>query len=651
MVWKLKMRAFGYCKYDNLFIHIILFKKYLNAYFQPMKLTQIKLKIFLTLTLLFLLKVSAAAQTFKYAFVTDTHVGTGTGEEDLRRTVADLNKQHDLDFVLVTGDVTEMGTLEEIKLAKEILSGLNKPLHLIPGNHDTGWSESGGVDFIQQFGNDKFTFDHKGYRFIACASGPYVRMSDGHIPRDATVWLDNILKNTPKEMPVVFINHYPIDNSLDNWYEATDRIKKYNIQYAICGHGHNNKALNFEGVEGTMGRSNLRAKDSVGGYNVVTMRKDSVFFATKKPGLTLENPWRKFALKTFKATANEFERPSYTINKTYPEVKQSWTYHSAANVISTPATNGKVVVFGNAVGDIEALSLKNGRKKWTFKTKGAIYSSPVIIKGLVILGSGDGNIYALEVNTGKLIWKYAAKAAVLGSPVAEDGRLYIGASDNSFRALDVKTGKLLWEFNQVEGAMVSLPLIYKDKVIFGAWGRHLYALNKNNGQLVWKWENGHKNRMFSPAMVTPVAVNDIVYIAAPDRVLSAIDANDGRTLWRNKEATVRESIGISEDKSLIFGKTMNDEIVAYKAQGTDPGVLWRLNLHFGYEHVPSMLIAKDGLVFFGTKNGVVYAFDPLTQKEVWAHKIDNSMVNTVNVLTKNKVLVATMDGMVTLINK
>ena len=620
--------------------------------FPGMKYNIKKLKIYLALTLIFVLRLSADAQTFKYAFVTDTHVGTATGEEDLRRTVADINKQKDLAFVLVTGDITEMGTLKEIKLAKEILSALTKPVHLIPGNHDTGWSESGGVDFTQQFGNDKFTFDHNGFRFIACASGPYVRMSDGHIPRDATVWLENVLKNTPKEMPIVFINHYPIDNSLDNWYEATDRIKKYNIQYAICGHGHANKAFNFEGVEGTMGRSNLRAKDSIGGYNIVTMQKDSTFFAVKKPGITVENPWRKFALKTFNNTnSTQFERPSYAINTTYPQIKQSWTYHSAANVISTPATNGKIVVVGNAIGEVEALSLKDGSKKWTFKTKGAIYSSPVIVKELVILGSGDGNIYALQVNTGKLVWKHQAKAAVLGSPVVENGRVYIGSSDNSFRAIDVKTGKLIWEFNQVEGAVVALPLIYKDKVIFGSWGRHLYALNKNNGKLAWKWENGNPNRMFSPAMVTPVANNDIVYIAAPDRVLTAIDANTGKTLWRNKEATVRESIGISEDGSLIFGKTMNDEVVAYKTQSTDPGVLWRLNLNFGYEHVPSMLIAKGGHVFFGTKNGVVYAFDPKTKKEIWAHKIDNSMVNTVNVLTKDKILVATMDGMITLLNK
>lgn len=590
------------------------------------------------------------AQNFKYAFVTDTHIGTATGEEDLRRTIADINKQNDIDFTIVTGDVTEMGTNEELKLAKEILSGLKKPFYVIPGNHDTGWSESGGVAFIKEFGSDKFTFDHNGYRFIACASGPYVRMSDGHIPRDATVWLDEILKKTPAKMPIVFINHYPIDNSLDNWYEATDRLKKYNIQYAICGHGHQNKAYNFEGIESTMGRSNLRAKDSIGGYNIVNMAKDTVYFATKKPTETLLPVWRKIALKPFvHQTLKAYERPDYSVNQKYSGVKEVWTYHSNANVVNTPAYTNKLTIFGNSVGLIEALDLKTGKKAWTFNTKGAIYSSPVVAQELVIIGSGDGNIYALNANTGKVVWKTETANAVLGSPIIDGNQVLIGASDHTFRSLDVKTGKTIWKFEDVEGTIVGKPLIYQGKVIFGSWGRHLYALDIKSGTLLWKWNNGSANRMFSPAMVTPVATHGIVYIAAPDRYLTAIDAKNGQTLWRNKEATVRESIGLAADSTLIYGKTMQDEIVAYQTQSTDPGIAWKLNLGFGYEHVPSMLIEKDGKVFFGTKNGVVYAFDPKKQKGLWAHKIDNSMINTVNVMNGKNILVSTMDGKVTLL--
>lgn len=605
----------------------------------------------LFVAILLLIASFSYAQNFKYAFVTDTHVGTATGEEDLRRTVTDINQQNDIDFVLVTGDITEMGTNEELKLAKEILANLNKPYYVIPGNHDTGWSESGGVSFITTFGYDKFTFDHKGYRFIACASGPYVRMSDGHIPRDATVWLDSLLKKTPASMPVVFVNHYPIDNSLDNWYEVTDRLKTKNIQYAICGHGHQNKAYNFEGIAATMGRSNLRAKDSIGGYNIVSMAKDTVYFATKKPTETLLPAWRKIALKTFVKDGKTYERPDFSINKTYPTVKAVWTYHSNANVVNTPAYSNDLVIFGNSLGLVEALNRKTGKLMWTFQTKGAIYSSPIITNGLVIFGSGDGNIYALNQTSGKLKWKSVASKSVLGSPVIDGQTLFIGASDNIFRALDIKSGQIKWEFKEVEGTIVGKPLIYQGKIIFGSWGRHLYALDLNKGNLIWKWNNGSANRMFSPAMATPVATKGTIYIAAPDRVLTAIDANTGETLWRNNQAKVRESIGISTDSSLVYGKTMQDEIVAYKTTRTDEGLAWQFNVGYGYEHTPSDLIEKNGKLFFVTKNGTVYCVDPVARKTLWAHKIDNSMVNTFKVIDDKTLLVSTMDGKVTLITE
>jgi outer membrane protein assembly factor BamB len=74
-----------------------------------------------------------------------------------------------------------------------------------------------------------------------------------------------------------------------------------------------------------------------------------------------------------------------------------------------------------------------------------------------------------------------------------------------------------------------------------------------------------------------------------------------------------------------------------------------MHVGFGYEHVPSMLVEKSGKVFFGTRNGVVYAIDPLEKKIEWAHKIDNSMVNTVNVIQADRLLVATMDGKVVML--
>jgi len=94
---------------------------------------------------------------------------------------------------------------------------------------------------------------------------------------------------------------------------------------------------------------------------------------------------------------------------------------------------------------------------------------------------------------------------------------------------------------------------------------------------------------------------------------------------------------------------MQDTLVAYQASANPQGAAWKMHVGFGYEHVPSMIIEQKGLLLFGTRNGVVYAVDPILQKVSWAHKLDNSMVNTVRPIGNNKVLVATMDGKLALL--
>ncbi len=590
---------------------------------------------------------------FRFAFISDTHIGSpnGSAEEDLRRTVRDINSMTDIAFVVLTGDITELGTNEELQLAKQILDSLKVPWYIIPGNHDTGWSESGGAMFSTVFGYDKFSFEYNGIRFLGCASGPYLRMSDGHIPRDAVNWLDTELKKLTSDQPVIFLNHYPIDNGLDNWYEITDRLKLYNTWAILCGHGHANKAMNFEGIPGVMGRSNLRAKALSGGYNLVDVSKDSIIFSERNPVKETIKAWTNVKIETRKYDSNKnYPRPDYTINQKFKEPVLLWEYASDANVISTPTFYNDNIIFGNQKGEMICVEAKKNKlPKWKYTTGGAIFSSPAISKNNVVFGSSDGFIYCLDIRKGKLKWQYKTAAAVLGSPLIDNDTVYIGGSDHSFLALNASNGEVFWKYSELNGPVVSTPILYNNKVIFGAWDRNLYCLNKKTGSLEWKWNNGSSIRNYSPAACIPVAHNGIVFIVAPDRYVTAINIEDGKTLWRNNDATVRESIGISADGKWIYGKTMQDTIVAYAASNEKQFAAWKMNIGFGYEHAPSMLIEKDGNVFFGTKNGVVYSIDPLRKKINWAYKIDNSMVNTVRVINESRLLVSTMDGKIVLL--
>jgi len=603
--------------------------------------------LFLLLIIACQVQAQIEIKPFRFAFISDTHIGSPNGgaEEDLRRTIHDINAMNDIAFVVLTGDITELGTNEELRLAKQILDSLHIPYYIIPGNHDTGWSESGGVMFSTVFGSDKFSFDYNGIRFLGCASGPYVRMSDGHVPRNAVNWLGDELKKLTPEQPAIFLNHYPIDSGLDNWYEVTDRLRRQNTLAILCGHGHSNKAMNFEDIPGVMGRSNLRAKASIGGYNLVDVTNNAIVFSEKKPGIDSLRLWNTVPVTNKKyQQQKDFPRPDYSMNKKFAKVSRRWSFASDANIISTPAVSGSSVIVGNQNGKIVCLDVKTGKQQWAYSTGGAIFSSPAIAGKTVILGSGDGSIYCLSLNTGRLQWKKTTGAAVLGSPLINGDTVFIGGSDHSFYALDIKTGNNFWEFHGLNGPVVSTPLLYQGKLLFGAWDRNFYALNSSTGQLAWKWNNGSNVINYSPASCTPVASEGVVYIVAPDRFLTAIDAANGQTLWRNNDGGLRESIGISANGKWIYGKSMQDSVVIYQSSRDKQSTAYKINAGFGYEHVPSMLVEKEGLVYFGTKNGVVYCINPSTKAVVWQHKLDNSMVNTVRIIDHHTLVAATMDG-------
>ena len=603
------------------------------------------------LFLLFLLPITLFSQNFKFAQVTDTHVGGATGADDLRRTVLDLNQQQGIDFVILSGDVTEFGSDDELALAKQILDSLSLPLYVIPGNHDSNWSESGANSFRKVFGAETFFFEHKGIQFIGTTSGPNMRMSPGQVPRENLVWMDSVFKANPDQgKPLIAINHYPLDSSLNNWYENINRIKTRNVQLALCGHGHNNHLYDWEGIPGVMSRSNLRAKEEVGGYNIITISPDSVFFQVRKPQVATENYWLKLPLQKINPNASEnVKRPNYDLNKN-SLAKVVWEYEDHGDIGAGISTDGKSMFTGNTVGEVYALELKSGQKKWSFKTGGKVYSTPAYHNGVVIVGSSDHYIYGLNAKTGELIWKAEANKAVLGSPAVAKGKAYIGASDGIFRAIDVKSGKTIWTFDQVKGYVSTLPTLADGKVIFGSWQNGFYALDQKSGKLIWEWSNGHANRMFSAAACYPVVVNNKVFIVAPDRFMTAIDLKTGKTIWREKkdDYRVRESMGLSMDKKLVLAKTMDGELIGVPNNADNMDISWKAKLKLPYELAPTAIYSNSKYIFVPSDKGLLTAVDPKSGETAWQYKISNGMINPPLVL-KDRVVVSTMDGKIVML--
>ena len=601
-----------------------------------------------------LLSLGMQAQSvFRFAQLTDLHLSPNNPNptEDLLRSVAQINATDNIDFVLVTGDITEEGDRASMEKVKSCLDLLKVKYYVALGNHETKWSDSGCTAFGEIFGSERFEFEHKGFLFLGFNSGPLMRMAYGHVVPQDIRWMTERMEQAGKDKPVILVTHYPLkDGDVDNWYEVTDAVRPYNVRLFIGGHYHANQVHRYDGIPGVLMRSNLRDKDNKQGYGIYEITSDSIKVFTQRIGEPAKQ-WASFSLtESYYDHQGKAEKyPDFSVNQEYAKAKEQWVVQTGAGIYCSPAVENDQVFVGDDLGCLTAYALKNGKKLWSFVSGKRIVGTPAVSQGIVVFGSADRTIYGLNAADGSLRWKVNAAEPVLGAVTIHEGIAYVGASDKTFRAIDIQTGKVVWSYDQVKGYIETKPLIADNKVIFSAWDNTLYALDKATGKEIWKWTGGLTRMHFSPAAVWPVASNGKVFIADPQRAMTAIDLQNGETIWRTFRSQVRETIGLSEDGERVYSKTMNDSIVCYSTLTNTPEQVWASNVGFGYEHAPSMPQEKDGVMYGSTKEGLLFALEAETGKIIWKHKIGNSLINTVVPLNGREVLFTATSGEVGLI--
>lgn len=608
--------------------------------------------IFLSLFLVF---HAGFAQKLTFAFLTDLHVSPyAASDSALHELVNEIN-QAQFDFVVVSGDLTNTGSNSELDAVKNALSELNKPCYVIPGNHETNWSESAGLRFNQLFGNDRFLFRKNGFVMVGINTGPFMKMGDGFVKQEDLQWLNRELKSaeTNNEKLIAF-NHYPLAEGLGNWASVTDILKRNNCILSFCGHGHRLALFNFDGIPGIMGRAMMMQKSKLAGYNIVEIRNDSVYIFQKELGRVIDPAVFKFNYLKPEPVVQlpVSKRPDYTINKEYPQVEIGFNLQDTASIFCGPCVeDNKSLIYGNSVGSVKCIRIATHQIKWEQQVKGPVYSTPVSGKSVVAVGTVDGKIIGFDLRNGKELWKVDVGTPVLADGIVENDLLYIGGGSTAFYKIDLNNGKVIWKFEGINGLIQGQPAIDKENVVFGAWDRHLYCLDKNTGALLWKWDNGKPQQLYSPGNIVPAISDGKVFIVAPDRCITTIDLVSGKQIWRNCSHLVRESMGISPNKKEIYAKLMNDSVISFSTLASEFKINWSVNAGFGYEHAPCAVVSTDNQVFIGTREGEVISINPQNQKINWKYKAGNSAVNKLVLGGKNVIFVTLSEGKVISLKK
>jgi predicted phosphodiesterase len=234
---------------------------------------------------------------FKFAVFSDLHISTANSQtsSDLKAAVNEVNALSDVDFVLVLGDVTQLGDSLSFLEAKQLLMNLQAPYYVTAGNHDFSWNSVGSSSFVSIFGASNFSFIHNNVKFISITSAPVEKYKLGHFQSCDISWLKKDLKKNRK-VPLFFITHYPLlSGDVDNGTEIEKLFSNVQLQAILSGHYHRNVCLNCNGIPGIVLRSTLRGKDEVGGYSILSV-SDSLRIFEKKIN-SPEQLWLTLALR------------------------------------------------------------------------------------------------------------------------------------------------------------------------------------------------------------------------------------------------------------------------------------------------------------------------------------------------------------------
>ena len=335
-----------------------------------------------------------------------------------------------------------------------------------------------------------------------------------------------------------------------------------------------------------------------------------------------------------------------------PPLSVKWKFKAQGKIVSSPAVIDGRVYIGSRDNNLYALDKDTGTLLWKFKTGGWVDSSPALNKGKVYFSSKDGNLYCLDADKGSLIWKYQTKGADCSSPVlgdnkvfsasgfpnkfiyavnAENGeevwrkdtqqmvysspalskdKVYIGSNDGNIYCLDKDKGDILWKYHTTGGVYFSSPAIEGGRLYIatGNFDWSVYALDLESGKLIWKYVIEDKKP--TPNYVSSPALGDgKIFIVAgyTQQYLYCLDSKSGKLIWK-KELSSASRLGFSSSpvvtQDTVYVASAEGKLKAFEiATGR---LVWEYDLG---EDVLSSLAISEGMLFIATFNGTLYAFE------------------------------------------
>lgn len=192
---------------------------------------------------------------------------------------------------------------------------------------------------------------------------------------------------------------------------------------------------------------------------------------------------------------------------------------------------------------------------WHAKDIGDGYSTPSVVGSTLYVISNEGMddeyVQALSTKDARQIWRTRiGKVGVnrgpqypgsRSTPTVDGAAIYVLGSDGDLACLETESGEIRWtknvrDFGGKPGAWAysESPLVDGDKVVCTPGGSEatLLALDKNNGDVVWKSAVPEGDAAAYASIIVVDAAGVKQYVQFLAKGLVGVEAESGKFLWR-----------------------------------------------------------------------------------------------------------------------
>ena len=251
-------------------------------------------------------------------------------------------------------------------------------------------------------------------------------------------------------------------------------------------------------------------------------------------------------------------------------------------------------------------------------------------------------VYGLDPETGNQNWTFPEESSnqivFYAPPLITDDALYVGDLDNNFYKVNIESEDAAWTFTGASGYFIGKAAESEGVVYAPCNDGSLYALDENDGNLLWSFKTGHY------IWTQPQVSADAVFIGSMDHSVYAI-SKDGEELWSfDMGGAVTGAPILSPDASVLFAGSFADKMVALDASSGN--MLWTFDTQ---DSVWGNVILVEGLLYFSDSAGNLYALNAGDGSPEWQTETAGKIVGGLSALPDGFAL-ATENGVVRAFN-